>query len=90
MDTVHPDDSSRVSPSARELLMHGRDPLANNYKGQQEPNAADKMQIDEPSFHPPETTEHPNGPGKNKGLNGLRKTWFTNRTFCQLLLRRIQ
>ncbi|KAI7880626.1 hypothetical protein K492DRAFT_237141 [Lichtheimia hyalospora FSU 10163] len=61
MDTVHPDDSNRVLPSARELLMHGRDPLANNYNSQQDSNA-DKMQIDEPSFHPPETTEHPNGP----------------------------
>ncbi|CDH54260.1 hypothetical protein RO3G_13996 [Lichtheimia corymbifera JMRC:FSU:9682] len=62
MDTVHPDDSNRVLPSARELLMHGRDPLANNYNGQQQDPNADKMQIDEPSFHPPETTEHTNGP----------------------------
>lgn len=91
MDTVHPDDSNRVLPSARELLMHGRDPLANNYNGQQQDPNADKMQIDEPSFHPPETTEHTNGPGKNKGFEWeyTHKEPLSQQLY-QLLLHRIQ
>lgn len=87
MDTVHPDDSNRVLPSARELLLHGRDPLANNYNGQQQDPNADKMQIDEPSFHPPETTEHTNGPGKNKSLHvNIHKEHLSQQYISTLLV----
>ena len=55
MDTVHPEDSTCILPSARELLLHvddhpaSKSSLSPSINGtSEEPNSADKMQIDEP------------------------------------------
>ena len=55
MDTVHPEDSTCILPSARELLLHVDDHPASKSSSSpsisgtsEEPNSTDKMQIDEP------------------------------------------
>ncbi|KAI8138622.1 hypothetical protein BJV82DRAFT_290432 [Fennellomyces sp. T-0311] len=61
MDTVHPEDSTCILPSARELLLHVEDRSPTKLSSTaDDPSSADKMQIDEPyeSSHSREPLPH--------------------------------